>query len=287
MGGLALLARTFQVAPGIGVETERKLWQAGIASWADVFRVGPPVGISVKIWGKLHAVIPQVRRALGGPNLSALLALVPKPVRWRMVPEMLGRVAFLDIETTGLSPLHNHVTCASVYNGIDVRTFVWGENFDKFADYIAQFPAIATFNGTCFDVPFLEHSLHLHFPQVHFDLRFLLRRLGLSGGLKAVEHQLDLDRGELDGIDGYAAVLLWQRYDQTGDERYLHTLLAYNVEDVVNLELLLHYAYNGLVDQELLPFDTLPLPDKVPPRPYTPDPSAVQEVLANELLHFH
>ena len=82
-----------------------------------------------------------------------------------------------------------------------------------------------------------------------------------------MEHRLGFNRGEIDGIDGYAAVLLWHKYDQTGEERYLHTLLAYNVEDVVNLELLLPYAYNGLVEQEMLPFDNLPVPVKVPPAP--------------------
>ena len=101
-----------------------------------------------------------------------------------MVPEMLDRVAFLDIETTGLSPQYNHVTCASVYDGNEVCTFVWGQNFDEFADYINQFPAITTYNGVCFDIPFLERSLGIRFPQVYFDLRFLLKRLGLGGGLK-------------------------------------------------------------------------------------------------------
>ncbi|HMF34784.1 MAG TPA: ribonuclease H-like domain-containing protein [Candidatus Lokiarchaeia archaeon] len=213
--------------------------------------------------------------------MPILNKLVPKPVRWRMIPDLLGHIAFLDIETTGLSPYYNHVTCIGVYDGTKVHMFVWGQNLDEFPDFIAQFPAIATFNGACFDVPFLEHNLGLSLPHVHFDLRFLLKRLGLGGGLKAVEHSFGLERGEVAGIDGFTAVLLWRRYKETGDERYLNTMLAYNVEDVVNLEVLLHHAYNGLVTQESLPFDLLPFPEKIITRPYAADPAAVREVLAS------
>jgi hypothetical protein len=129
-------------------------------------------------------------------------------------------------------------------------------------------------------LPFLEHNLGLSFPHVHFDLRFLLKRIGFGGGLKAIEHAFGFDRGEVGGIDGYTAVLLWRKYEKTGDERYLNTMLAYNVEDVVNLEVLLHIAYNGLVAQEGLPFEPLPLPEKQVSRPFAADPGAVREVLA-------
>ena len=39
-------------------------------------------------------------------------------------------------------------------------------------------------------------------------------------------------------MDGYTAVLLWQRY-QRGDKGALDLLLSYNREDVVNLEVLM------------------------------------------------
>ena len=198
-----------------------------------------------------------------------------------MIPDLLGHVAFLDIETTGLSPVYHHVTCIGVYDGVDVQSFVWGQNLGDFPNYITQFPAIATFNGSCFDLPFLQHTLGCVFPHVHFDTRFLLRRLGLRGGLKAVEQAFHLDRGNATGIDGYAAVLLWGKYQATGDPKYLNTLLAYNVEDVVHLESILRYAYNGLVALEALPFEPLVIPDKDLPRPYQVDRAAVRDVVGN------
>ena len=64
------------------------------------------------------------------------------------------------------------------------------------------------------------------------------------GGLKKCEHRLGLNRGALEGVDGFFAVLLWQMYQQTKEEKCLETLLAYNVEDVINLEKLMIIAYN-------------------------------------------
>ncbi|MCX8126599.1 MAG: ribonuclease H-like domain-containing protein, partial [Dehalococcoidia bacterium] len=59
-------------------------------------------------------------------------------------------------------------------------------------------------------------------------------RLGLSGGLKAVEVRLGIER-ELKNINGLDAVMLWMRNEKKGDLKALETLLRYNREDVMNL----------------------------------------------------
>ena len=62
-------------------------------------------------------------------------------------------------------------------------------------------------------------------------------RCNLKGGFKAVEQQLGIPR-QLQGINGWDAVLLWHRYQYFGDQKALATLLKYNEEDVVNLKAL-------------------------------------------------
>ena len=52
-------------------------------------------------------------------------------------------------------------------------------------------------------------------------------------------------------MDGYMAVLLWQRY-QRGDKGALDLLLSYNREDVVNLEVLMDGAF-GMERERLFP----------------------------------
>lgn len=70
-----------------------------------------------------------------------------------------------------------------------------------------------------------------------YDLMYDCWRCNLKGGFKAVEQQLGIPR-QLQGINGWDAVLLWQRYRNYGDGKALATLLKYNEEDVVNLKVL-------------------------------------------------
>ena len=83
-------------------------------------------------------------------------------------------------------------------------------------------------------------------PFAHIDLRFLLKRLGYTGGLKKIEKALGLMRSsEIDGMDGYEAVLLWKAY-QWGDRNALETLIQYNTADIVNLKPLMEMGYEEM-----------------------------------------
>jgi uncharacterized protein YprB with RNaseH-like and TPR domain len=91
----------------------------------------------------------------------------------------------------------------------------------------------------------------LQLPPVHLDLRFILARLGFKGGLKRIEPRFGIRRPpEVDGMDGYEAVLLWARHCR-GDYTALPTLLTYNREDVVNMETLMEGAFQ-LAETRLL-----------------------------------
>ncbi len=77
----------------------------------------------------------------------------------------------------------------------------------------------------------------------------MLKSLGYVGGLKGCERKLGIDRGDLKDVDGYFAVLLWDEYRTNGNAKALETLLAYNIEDVINLEQLLVIAYNKKIEE--------------------------------------
>jgi len=92
------------------------------------------------------------------------------------------------------------------------------------------------------------------------------------------EKTMGIDRGDLDGVDGYFAVLLWRDYQQNQNEKALETLLAYNIEDVVNLEILMVMAYNMRI--EATPFsDTQKLPvPQAPKIPFKPDRITIDRI---------
>ena len=62
-------------------------------------------------------------------------------------------------------------------------------------------------------------------------------KIGLTGGLKAIEKKLKISRAkEVQDIAGNDAVYLWQQFKATGNKKYLNLLVQYNEEDIVNLE---------------------------------------------------
>lgn len=74
----------------------------------------------------------------------------------------------------------------------------------------------------------------------------MLKKLGYSGGLKKIEKELGLVRGEeIEGVDGYEAVRLWKAY-QWGDKAALDTLVEYNTADIVNLKPLMEMGYREM-----------------------------------------
>lgn len=150
--------------------------------------------------------------------------------------------AYLDIETTGLSPDYNIVTVIGIYlvNGTDAR-FVQlvGEAVtrDKLLHALERVEVIYTYNGSRFDLPFINSALGLDLTRYfrHQDLMYNCWKRSLYGGLKAVERQLGIDR-RLKDMNGHQAVRLWHQYKYDHDRNALITLLEYNREDVINLK---------------------------------------------------
>jgi hypothetical protein len=238
-----MLTNTFCHIPGIGPRLESRIWSRGYRSWTSVLGI-PPAELPPRFRA---FVLPQLRRSvdeLEGGNASFFADRLPPAERWRMFPDFRQSAAYFDIETTGLRPEYSDVTTIALFDGSRLRHYVHGRNLEEFVEDVTKYKLLITYNGKCFDVPFIERYFGIEVKAAHIDLRYVLRSLGYKGGLKGCEKQLGIDRGELDGVDGYFAVLLWHDYVENGNDRALETLLAYNCEDVVNLERLMVTAYN-------------------------------------------
>jgi hypothetical protein len=152
--------------------------------------------------------------------------------------------AYLDIETTGLSPSDSYITVVGIHicNG-DETDFIQlvGKEItkDRILEALQGVDAVYTYNGSRFDLPFIYYSLGIDLGEIftHYDLMYECWRNNLYGGFKAVERQLGIGR-KLAGMDGYQAVCLWWKYVESFDLEALNTLLAYNKEDVLNLRIL-------------------------------------------------
>jgi len=265
-----MLYNTFVHIPGIGETTERRIWQAGVETWDD-FKAPYPEFLSGQKVKLIQDHLARSRAQVGQQAPHEFLRQLPAAQRWRVFPLYRDSVAYLDIETTGLSFTDHCITTISLYDGKEVFTYVQGENLADFAEDIGQYQLLVTYNGKAFDVPMLERHFGCKLTQAHIDLRPLLQGLGFVGGLKGCEKQMGLDRGDLAGVDGYFAVLLWREYCRTKARLVLETLLAYNVEDAVNLEPLLVQAYNlKLAGTPFAESHRLPMPI-LPEKSFFPD----------------
>ncbi|MCI4372345.1 MAG: ribonuclease H-like domain-containing protein [Thermoplasmata archaeon] len=254
-----MLRATFLHLPGIGPATEAALWQDGIRDWKDLAGRLPSGSVRTLPKENLARELAASERALREGDAAWFGRRLPDSEHWRLYPRFAEKTAFLDIETTGLSPYAGIVTVVTVHGGGRTQSFIAGEDLEELPAYLRRFPILVTFNGRRFDVPFLEACFpSLVAPPVHIDLRFVFYRLGLAGGLKRIEERLGIgDRTGVEGIHGLDAVRLWQEY-RRGSRAALDQLVRYNRADTVNLEPLLVRATSDLERRLLGPW-SLPI----------------------------
>lgn len=245
-----MLEHTFIHIQGIGQKTECKLWERGILTWQQFLN-------------NRRTVFSSMRDQFIREDLAASVAHQNDPgffsdrlssqEMWRLFDAYKERAVYLDIETSGGYQGIDEITVIGLYNGLTVQSFVNGTNLNEFEMAIADYDLVITFSGSCFDLPFIRRWFpNISLPQVHIDLRFLLKKLGFTGGLKKIEKDLGLVRdAEIDGMDGYHAVLLWKAY-QWGNMAALERLIQYNSADITNLKPLMEMGYREM-KKRLLP----------------------------------
>ena len=156
--------------------------------------------------------------------------------------------AYLDIETDGLSAEGGCITVIGVALQDPARAEMEvvqlvGHDADavNLNDALSGVGLLYTYNGSRFDLPFIRTVLGVDLAAKgnHRDLMYSCWKCGLYGGLKAVEKQLGIARAT-EGVNGFEAVRLWNRYVYSGDLEALDLLMRYNAEDVLNLAVLRH-----------------------------------------------
>jgi uncharacterized protein YprB with RNaseH-like and TPR domain len=258
-----VLRNTFCHIPGIGPKSERMLWDQGILSWDDVLSAAPGQSFG-RNRHHLRNSVQESSERLDKQDVHYFAKQLPSHQQWRLFPEFRDSVVYLDIETSGMAPPDNYITTIATYDGLSIAYYVKGYNLRQFRYDIERYAVVVTYSGRCFDIPVIESHFGIRMNHAQIDLRFVLKSLGFTGGLKGCEKKLGIDRRELNGVDGYLAVLLWHDFSTNKNFKALETLLAYNILDAVNLEMLMVMAYNlKLRDTPFLETHRLMLPSPV------------------------
>ena len=152
-----MLDQTFIHIPGIGRRTELDLWEAGMTSWddfADFFT--RPASISSRLRRRLETYVPQSIDAVRRRDASFFHRLSTMGEAWRLFPEFAAECVFLDIETTGLSPVFDTVTMVGLFDGHRYDVFIDGQNLSELPERLKKYSLVVTFNGAGFDLRFLK-----------------------------------------------------------------------------------------------------------------------------------
>lgn len=245
------LTHSFIHLRGIGEKTEMRFWESGIVSWKRYLdqcsrslfnEIDDPVGLQLM----------ESINALKTGRVAYFWDRLPARHRWRVYQDYCTEFAFLDIETTGLSAVYDIITVIGVLYRGEVRQFIRNNHFKEFADFIDSAKGLVTFNGTQFDLKFINSQLQgITLPRVHLDLRYLLKRIGYSGGLKKIEKVLGIHRTqETESLSGKEAASLWAEFI-SGDDDALKRLLIYNAEDIIVLPQLMNIFIDRVAQQTI------------------------------------
>lgn len=240
-----MLPRTFVHLPGIGLSTEKKLWDRGVRGWGELQRFAPTYFDGRRL-EEVMIGLDHTLEAWEKSDLHYFYETLPRTELWRFLPRFLNDVAYLDIETDGLRlpPQSSSTTITFYFRGEVLQAHEPAEKRRLVERIDAEAKIYCTYFGDVFDLPFLRREFGVPLKKATLDLCFWLKRLGFNGGLKKVEKEFPNVRSrDSQDIGGLDAVRLWKWYEK-GLPGALETLLSYNAEDAIVLETLLVNAYN-------------------------------------------
>jgi len=244
-----MLTSSFVLLDGIGPRRESTLWTKGLETWDDFLDVHSIKGISEDKKAVMDSQLVTAKTRLEEGDSEFFASRLATREQWRCLREFGQSVGFLDIETTGIN-YSSPITVVGIYDGKRMHTLVKGIDLNRanLDAILSSVDVIVTFNGSSFDLPMIEHNFPGTVPRVlHVDLKHTLRRLELTGGLKAIEREMGIERDRrVEYMTGQDAVYLWRLWEKQGSRNALDLLTEYNAADCTNLKILAEHAYRSL-----------------------------------------
>jgi uncharacterized protein YprB with RNaseH-like and TPR domain/predicted nuclease with RNAse H fold/dephospho-CoA kinase len=249
-----MLRSTFKHLSGIGPKKEKQFWNAGILTWEDLYRHRKQLPLLPGIRSQEDNELADSWKAYQAGNTDFFAHKLPSYEYYRIALSYPNETLFLDIETTGLSWYYDHITLVGWSMGENYNVYIKGDDATELYEAFRSAKAIVTFNGTSFDFKFLYNEFPLLTPiNAHIDLRHLTRRVGLKGGQKNIEKELNIIRNEsIHDMEGENAPLLWYKFC-AGETDALKKLIDYNYADVYGMKKILDEVINRINLQHEVP----------------------------------
>jgi uncharacterized protein YprB with RNaseH-like and TPR domain len=246
-----MLEHTFLHLPHVKtVANELKLWNSGILTIDDLLIESS--ASEVPSWYQ------ETKEALLTNDHNYFADRLTTDQHYRLALAYPRQTIFFDIETTGFSHNYNDITIIGWSLDTQFKVMVVGrDNPEEFFDDLARSKAMVTFNGRCFDVHFLKKTFpNLCLPKAHIDLKYLCRKVELTGGQKAIEFKIGHSR-EIGQGDGQRAIELWYTYRNKPNiavkKAALKELIIYNYADVEAMKFILDACIEKFFELRLIP----------------------------------
>ncbi len=168
-----MLKHSFCHIPGISEKMETKLWDYCVFSWEHLENAEELPIPNSKLCLLKQSVI-ESQAALDKGDHTFFSKGLSNQQTWRLFPHYKHNVAYLDIETTGLNGKFDEITTIAIYTGKEIKCYVNGQNLNDFVKDIKKYDLLVTYNGKCFDLPFIESYFDIKLTQAHIDLRYVL-----------------------------------------------------------------------------------------------------------------
>ncbi|MFC1744869.1 ribonuclease H-like domain-containing protein [Candidatus Riflebacteria bacterium] len=225
--------------PGIGPRRLHKLRQAGFLTWKSVLTSPDSLPFAGKMRDRFIAEVHRCQNAFEVNDINYLVKKILPREQWRILGRFFERASYFDIETTGFYPT-DHISLIVCYHKGRFSCYLKDRNLEDFLDLLDEVQLLVSFNGSSFDIPRLLDTFHIPcLPCPHIDIRWLCYHARFRGGLKKIEQDLGIGRpGDLLGIDGLAAISLWNDWLLHKNRDSLNLLTRYCSADVFCLKIL-------------------------------------------------
>lgn len=248
-----MITRSFILLDRIGIKKEKSIWCQGIRDWQTFISCKKINGISDNTKYRYDRILKTARKKLFEGDSKYFTSIFPSSENWRFYNFFREDALFLDIEMScGRRPF---MTAITLYDGTDLMTMVRGVNLDmrKVRSIIEKHPLVVTFNGSSYDIPYLERICPgLKIDMLHFDLRYGCARVGLLGGLKSIETNFGIVRDASQKLYGDDPIHVWRKFIGTSQNKYLDMLVDYNQDDAGNLQKIADHVYGELKKNTLV-----------------------------------
>ena len=205
--------------------------------WGDIISRPHCIPLGPRSQERLLLETTESLEALEADNISYFAERFSTSEQWRVLAKYFPRASFLDTETTGLSIYREKITTAACYHRGKMHVFMRNENLKDLLALLEEVELLISFNGKSFDVHFVLNEFNIpSLPCPHIDLRWICYHSGLRKGLKEIERHCGIKRRtEIENVDGYEAVLLWNDWISNKKVASRERLLQYCKADVVAL----------------------------------------------------